>query len=127
MTERRKSISVATVAACAIGATVGSFVVNRLMQMDGDTSIEKALVDASNQFNKMCPMMIDSETRGDTMVPEPPNTLVYRYTLIHLTKADVDVHAIVAYLKPRIINNYKSADTMKALREGGVTLKYRYY
>jgi hypothetical protein len=129
MLERQKTASVATVTvvAAVVGAIFGSYVVNRIMHPDVDVSVERMLVDASNQVNKMLPMMVDSETRADSTIPEPPNTLVYHYTLLKRTKSELDVRAIADYLRPRLVNNYKTTENMKTLRDAGVMLKYRYY
>jgi len=127
MTGGRASLPIAMIVVCAIGAAIGAVVVNRPFHIDGKPSVEKELVDAANQYNKMLPMMLDSETRGDSIVPQPPNTIVYHYTLVKRTKNELNAHAIDKAMRPRIINNYKTTDSMKALRDAGVTLVYDYY
>jgi hypothetical protein len=127
MTGGRAFLPIAMIVVCAIGAAIGTAVVNRPFHSNGDTSVEKQLVDAAIQYNKMLPMMLDSETRGDTIVAQPPNTIVYHYTLVKRTRYELDAHAIVKAMRPRIINNYKTTDSMKALRDAGVTLVYDYY
>jgi hypothetical protein len=129
MLEGQKTASAVTVTviSAVVGAIVGSFVVNRIMHSDADVSVERMLIDASNQVNKMLPIMLDSETRVDSTIPEPPNTLVYHYTLLKRTKSQLDVRAVVDYLRPTVVNNYKTTENMKTLRDAGVMLKYRYY
>jgi hypothetical protein len=127
MIEGRTSLSIAMVVVGAIGTVIGVAVVNRPIHTDADASVERALVDAANQYNKMLPVMFDSETRGDTSIPQPPNTLIFHLTLVKRTNDELDADAIVKQLRPKIINNYKTTDGMKTLRDAGVTLVYDFY
>src|SRR4029077_10142484 len=106
MTEGRTSLSIAGCFFGVIGAIIGFAVVNPSLHIGADASIDKALVDAANRYNKMLPMMIDSETRGDSMIPRPPNTMVYRYTLVKRTKAELGskIPALVKILRRQVTN-----------------------
>jgi hypothetical protein len=127
MSETRKMNYVALTVVGAISATVALLVVNRVFHSDGEASVEAALVDACKQYNKTLPLMLDSEMRADTMVPEPLNAIVYHYTFVKQKKGELDARSIVEKIRPRVVNGYKTDASMKTLREAGVTLKYRYY
>jgi hypothetical protein len=127
MSKPRKSIPAALVVVGIISAVVAWLVNERIFHSSGDTSVEKALADLASELNKMFPKMLDSETRAETIISEPPNALVYRYTMINRTREQFNVQKLTDTMRPRIINGYKTDEKMRTLREAGVTLKYRYY
>jgi hypothetical protein len=118
---RELVIVVITIIAAAIGTKIG------LAAFGGGGSIEKQLVKASEEINKNCPVMLDQTTRLDGTIAGPGKILVYRYTLVGLSFDDVDTSAMKAYLLPRILNNVKTSEDMKAFRENEVTMHYDYY
>jgi hypothetical protein len=75
----------------------------------------------------MMPMTVDSETRCDSVMPAPNKTFVYHYTLVKRSKDDLRTEKIAPYMRPKLVNNYKTAEQMKALRDNGVILEYRYF
>jgi hypothetical protein len=133
MIEGRTSLAIAMVVVGAIGAVIGLAVVNlpRIslpIHFDsGDTSVERLLAEAADRYNRMLPMMVDSETRADNLTPLPPNTLIYRYTLVKRTKGNLNANVIVKKMRPIIINAYRTTDSLKTLRDAGVTIVYDYY
>lgn len=89
-------------------------------------SFDKVMMNAASEINKTCPIMVDRETRLDNVIALPENTLQYNYTLINLTKDQVNIDELKEYIKPAIINNIKTNPDMKAYRENKTTMAYYY-
>jgi hypothetical protein len=92
-----------------------------------DKGVEQALVTTSSEMNKKLPMMVDKVVRLDTVIPGPNKTLIYKYTLVGVAKAGVDVEKMKSTLKPTILQNYKTNPEMQKLRSAEVSLKFQYY
>lgn len=114
-----------------VGAVIGSIAGRSFMEKlspSGDRmSIDEGLVKVADQINKMMPMAVDSETRCDSVVPGPNRTISYRYTLVKRSKDELYPDKLVAYMRPRLVTNYKTLEPMKSLRDSGVVLEYRYF
>ncbi len=126
MAKSRKPFPVVGMIAAAIGAVLGSYAVNRgLSNRTG--SVEKALVQASNELNKTVPTMVDPETRLDGTTAGPGKTFVYQYTLVNIVKdATFDAKALETAMRPIILEQYKTNPGLKSFRDTGVSMRYRY-
>lgn len=91
-----------------------------------NSKFDKAMMTAASELNKSCPIMVDQETRLDNTVALPGNSFQYNYTLINLTKADINIEEFTAYMEPQITNNVKTNPDLKAYRDNQVTMKYYY-
>jgi hypothetical protein len=89
-------------------------------------SIDKQIAALANEYNKICPMMVDVETQLDNILPLPKKTIQYNYRLINLTVEEVILDTLKKYLEPAIIANIKTQPDMKSLRDNNVTLIYNY-
>ncbi len=128
MTDGQTLSRIAGVVFGVIGAVIGLAVVNPSWHIGGGTSVEKALADGVNRYNAMLPMMVDNETRLETVEPRAAKTVVYHYTLVKRTKASlVNFSAIVKMMRPRIINMIKTTEATKAMMDLGVTFVADYY
>jgi hypothetical protein len=92
-----------------------------------DEFVNKQLVSASSEVNKLCPVMVDSETRLDNTVALPENVFQYNYTLINMAKDDIDVEQLKTTVEPAIINNVKTNPDVKTFRDNNITMAYYYY
>ena len=114
-----------------VGGIAGSIAsrsfVEKLCPSSDRMSIDEGLVKLADQINKMMPMTVDSETRWDSVVPGPNRTISYHYTLVKRSKDELFPDKFVAYMRPRLVNNYKTLEAMKSLRDSGVVLEYRYF
>ncbi len=95
-------------------------------QCDDEASHMKELSRIATEINEKCPQMIDSETRLDGIEVKAPNTLVYRYSLIHLVSQSIDTVQFYRALWPGIISNIKVSAEMKKLRDHHTTIEYFY-
>ncbi|HET8573506.1 MAG TPA: hypothetical protein VFL76_06510 [Edaphocola sp.] len=89
-------------------------------------SLDKMMVREAGEINKNCPVMVDQYTRLDNVLALPPRSFQYNYTLVNLTKAEVNLDTAKKYIEPSILNNVRTSPEMKTLRENKVTLIYYY-
>ena len=54
---------------------------------------------AASELNKSCPMMVDQDTRLDNAIALPENVFQYNYTLVNLTKDELDLEKFTAYME----------------------------
>jgi hypothetical protein len=108
----------------AVGAIVGNSVVQAWRNNRSDVSIDRTLAKSAEEINRNLPMMVDRVSRLDATAALPGKKLLYRYTLID---AQLAANGIVSKLRPKAIQNFKTAQNMAALRAMGVTLVYSYY
>lgn len=79
----------------------------------------------SNEINKKCPFMADSDTRLDYTGAYRKN-FYYYYTLINYDIDEVDVKYLIYKVKPALLNGIKTSPDMKFLRKHKVTFIYNY-
>ena len=89
-------------------------------------SIDSQLMSWSSEINKNCPFMVDSETRLDNTLGGVGKSITYNYTLVNLTKDEIDIAYAESILKPQILNNIKTNPDMKLLRDNDVSFIYNY-
>lgn len=89
-------------------------------------SVDKILVAGANEVNKMCPLMVDAETRLDNAIALPNNTFQYNYTLINVLQSSIDTIQLKHNIEPGIINLVKTNPQMKIFRDKEVTINYSY-
>ncbi len=88
--------------------------------------VDKQLGVVSNEINKACPILVDSETRLDNTVVLPGKVLQYNYTLINVVASDIDTSAFKEALRPIILEQARSNPQMEFFRKHEVTLNYYY-
>ncbi len=89
-------------------------------------SFDKVMMQAASELNKTCPIMVDQNTRLENAIALPNNTFQYNYTLVELTKAEVNLDTLKKYIEPAIQNNVKTSPSMKIYRDNKTTLIYYY-
>lgn len=119
----RKKVSRKALIGIILGITVAITV---KMLVFKTPSHEAQLQQAAGNLNKSCPMMIDPETRLDTVTIPAARTFQYNYTLVNLQKATIDMEDLKNFLKPTIIENVKTSPQLQLFREQSTTLSYRY-
>jgi hypothetical protein len=108
-----------------ISAAIGYFVVNALLQTDS-ASFDATLMQAADEINKVCPIMVDQYTRLDNTIALPGKIFQYNYTLVTLTSADVQPDSLSSALRESIVNDVKTNPDMQAMRDNDVTVAYKY-
>jgi hypothetical protein len=89
-------------------------------------SIDKVMMQAASELNKTCPFMVDEYTRLDNAVALPGNIFQYNYTLVNITKEEVNLDTLKKYIEPGIINNVKTNPDLKIYRDNKTTMNYNY-
>jgi hypothetical protein len=87
----------------------------------------KTLMETANEINKVCPIMIDSETRLENTMALPKKVFQYNYTLINVYKEDInDIAAVEESLEQKITNFVRTSPDTKIYRDNNVTMKFCY-
>lgn len=81
---------------------------------------------AVNEINKNCPIAVDKDTRLDNTMALPKNTMLYNYTLINYTLAELDTTYLINYIRPGMVNFIKSSPDMTKMRALDCTFSYKY-
>lgn len=121
---KNKKLNIKTLA----GIVVGIIVVVLVQQFffKASPSFEKKMLQAANEINKTCPMMIDKETRLDNTMSLPDKTFQYNYTLVNMVKDSIIIPPLQQYLERYIINNVKTNPDLKDFRDNKTTMEYYY-
>ena len=109
----------------AISFAVGSVVVTTCLGSSDNS--DGFLMGVSKELSKSLPQVIDKYTRWDSAVAILPKTLLYKYTLIGVDAADLDVSKLKTEATPHLVQNYKTHPMMQSWRKRGIILKYEYY
>ncbi len=70
--------------------------------------------------------MVDKDTRLDNAIALPGNILQYNYTLVTLSKAELNLEYIKETFEPKIINSVKTNPDLKIFRANKTTMVYNY-
>ena len=89
-------------------------------------SFDKVMMQAASELNKTCPIMVDQYTRLDNALALPDNAFQYNYTLVNITKAEVNLDTVKKYIEPGILSNVKTNPDMKVYRDNKTTMIYYY-
>lgn len=107
--------------AVVIGISIG---VSTFIHLQRSNSVEEKLVQTSKNLNARLPLNVDSETRWDTTVPGPGRCLTYCYTLINVSKKEIDPAELTAKIRTKLLLYYKTNPEMKLFRDNRVTVHY---
>ena len=91
-----------------------------------DKLMSMALTRAAEKFNKDMPMMLNDETRADSVESEGTE-LIYNQTLMKISSWNVDVDSIRGAFEDSIVSSVCGAEEMEFFLESGVTISFAYY
>ncbi len=123
--EKEKNSKKALAAMIGIATTIGIALFMKLV-IFAPQSFDDILKQASNEINKNCPMVVDSETTLNNTTILPGRIFQYNYRMSNLSKDSIDVEYFKETMKPPIINSVKTNPDLKQFRDKGVTLTYSY-
>ena len=110
-----------------IGVVVASIIARYIFSgQQGNISFETQLMKAAEEVNKICPYMVDSETRLDNALGGPGKKFIYNYTLINYLSEELDLEQLKSSIYPSILNTVKTNPDMATFRDNDVVLVYRY-
>lgn len=97
-----------------------------LINFNGQPTIDKQLKEGAIELNRICPKMIDKETRLDSANSLQEKTFTYYYTLINRTQKELDTGALRRSMTPQLIQNIRTNELMQWMRENLVAMVYCY-
>ena len=89
-------------------------------------SIEKMLRQKAKDMNESCPVYVDSETRLDNVDVHAGKVVKYNYTLVNISKSDIDINEFKVYFEQILLNGAKTRPDLKMFRDNRVTMIYSY-
>ncbi len=90
-------------------------------------TIEEQMEDAAVQINKLSPQMVDEYSRLDSASTVADKTFKYHYTIINMTKEEINPDVLTKFLRPEIIGNVKNSPELKSFRDNKIIMSYNYY
>ena len=115
--------TIALILILILGGVIGNFgkdtgkrISNYINEDTEDATIERELLEISNQVNRQLPMMIDEETRCDTTFVIGKK-IVYKYTMVNLVSDVFDTIVFEKELnskaKSNLCNDLKTIEMIK--------------
>ncbi|MDR9457865.1 MAG: hypothetical protein RI572_10705 [Salegentibacter sp.] len=92
-----------------------------------DKNLEEQLTDAAREVNNISPKMVDEYSRLDSASTVSDQIFKYHYTLVNMSKKEVDSDTVEKYIRPGIIENVKTSPDLKDFRDNNITMSYNYY
>ncbi len=108
----------------AMAVLIGKSIITNVFNTS-DENIQAQLLKMTNEINKRCPFMMDSETRLDK-TGTYRKSIYYYCTLINYSIGAVDVKYLIYKVKPALLNRIKTNPDMKFMRDNKVTFIYNY-
>lgn len=90
-------------------------------------NLEEQLTDAAREVNNISPKMIDEYSRLDSASTVRDQIFKYHYTLVNMSKKEVNSDTVEKYIRPGIIENVKTSPDLKDFRDNNITMSYNYY
>jgi uncharacterized protein YdbL (DUF1318 family) len=110
----------------AIGKLVGKASVENYYAGKNDGAIDEALQKAAGQMSAKLPMMVDSDTRWDSIMGIN-KTLRHNYTLVNYSASAVSADDIKNGFGQKLVNRVCTSEEMQVFVKNGVTVSYAYY
>ena len=89
-------------------------------------SFNEELMSMAKTLNKTCPIRVDQSTQLDNAIALPDNVFQYNYTLLNITKAEVNLDTMKKYFEPGVVNRVRTNPDMKIFRDNRATVNYTY-
>ena len=90
-------------------------------------NLEDQLADAAREVNNISPKMVDEYSRLDSASAVSDQVFKYHYTLVNMSKQEVNTDTVEKYIRPGIIENVTSSPELKDFRDNNITMSYNYY
>lgn len=124
MEKSKKDILIQTVS-FAITFVIAFFAVQHFFF--NDKNLEERLTDAAREVNNISPKMVDEYSRLDSASAVSDQIFKYHYTLVNMSKTEVNSDTVEKYIRPGIIENVKTSPDLKDFRDNKITMSYNYY
>lgn len=87
---------------------------------------DATLMLSAKTVNLMCPQMVDSDTRLDSVTTKPGRNYFYHYTAINLDRDSLDIDMACEIMKETILENMKGDISMAEFGKNDVTLHFNF-
>jgi len=92
-----------------------------------DSVVEALMEQEAKKFNKNGPIMVDEETRIDSIHIADGRKLEYCYTLVNYAKEDLDVKIFRSNLEPTLKKTVMEMEALSKLKDAEVIFSYNYF
>ncbi len=72
-------------------------------------------------------MMVDEQTRADSVVAGPKKKLTYNMTFVSMKPSDISADQLRELLEPKLRKEICTSDKVSGLRSDGVVWGYKYH
>ncbi|MBI9019692.1 MAG: hypothetical protein JEZ10_00345, partial [Verrucomicrobia bacterium] len=79
------------------------------------------------ELAKATPMVIDYETRMDRILVTGEKTVTCYYTLLNVTKEEVDTAEFVRMMRPGLLDRYNQHPALEWFRDRNIQIQHAYY
>ena len=94
--------------------------------LEKDVYTNKHLSNIANSIKPYLPMMVDDETRLDSILSFEKN-LKYVYTMVNANQSDFNQRSLENALKPKVQNSVCTNETTMVFPRNNVVLTFTYY
>lgn len=109
-----------------IFATAAGLLATGSCKQATDSVVEALMEQEAKKFNKNGPIMVDEETRIDSIHVADGRKLEYCYTLVNFAKEDLDVKIFRSNLEPTLKKTVIDMKELDKLKEADVIFSYNY-
>lgn len=90
-------------------------------------TIEEQMKDAAVEINNISPKMVDEYSRLDSATTIADKTFLYHYTILKMTKEEINIDVLTKFIRPEVIENVRNSPELKIFRDNKITMSYNYY
>lgn len=119
--KKEKTITIITLA--VLLSIILSFVIFKIVSSSTKSNAD-SLSELVENVNKMCPVMIDTETRLNKVSKSADKTVQFDLVLVNISSTQMDVELLKSRIEPTLVNEAKTNAQMKAFRDNQATLQY---
>lgn len=91
-----------------------------------NTALERKMQESAAMLTSESPLLIDNDTRLDSVVAIKDQKLKYYYTLVNYTRDQINLDTVTKYIRPQIIENVKRSPDLEVFRQNEVSFDYIY-
>lgn len=100
----------------------------QITSQNKDDQLFTSMVNAANEINKRLPMLIDSNTRLDRVVPQTTSSrsFIYLFTIMDATSGSISIYDINKSIGRSIVNGVCTSKEMSIFIDNNIKAIYRY-
>ncbi|MDP4175814.1 MAG: RDD family protein [Bacteroidota bacterium] len=89
---------------------------------------ERGIRKVTNDINNKCPIIVDKDVILNNVMPLPKKRFQYNYSFVNSSMGDIDTTELVARLRPKTQNLFRTSPEAKFFRDNGITVicSYKY-